>query len=194
MKKSEDMRSGPPFRGRDGSFHSHGTLEVVSGFLLDRILTLLKDDVSSCCGRYLVIVTPMPRYWIPCCPKGKQLDDVERDSDKRRLLRELNRLRAAISGMVARLRRTDSVQVINPLEALGLHNDLQAIEQVMNGPTHLGTASYRMLADSIGLLSPRTASGASPTQVTVLVAAADLRINFLLPTVLEPGGFGSHIS
>jgi hypothetical protein len=110
----EDMRSGPPFRGRDGSFHSHGTLEVVSGFLLDRILTLLKDIVSSCCGRYLVIVTPMPRYWIPCCPKGKQLDDVERDSDKRRLLRELNRLRAAISGMVARLRRTDSKNVLRP--------------------------------------------------------------------------------
>jgi hypothetical protein len=37
----------------------------------------------------------------------------------------------------------------NPLEALGLHEDLQAIEQVMIGPTHLVTAGYRMLADSI---------------------------------------------
>jgi hypothetical protein len=145
----EDMRSGPPFRGRDGKFHSHGTLEVVSGFLLDRILTLLKDVVSSCTGRILVIVTPMPRYWIPCCPKGKQLDEAGSDSDKRRLLRELSRLRSAISGMVARLRRTDSVHVINPLEALGLHDDLQAIEQVMIGPTHLVTASYRMLAECI---------------------------------------------
>jgi hypothetical protein len=145
----DDMRSGPPFRGRDGKFHSHGTLEVVSGFLLDRILTLLKDVVSSCNGRFLVIVTPMPRYWIPCCPKGKQLDEAGSDSDKRRLLRELSRLRAAISGMVARLRRTDNVQVINPLESLGLHDDLQAIEQVMIGPTHLVTASYKVLADSI---------------------------------------------
>jgi hypothetical protein len=145
----EDMRSGPPFRGRDGKFHSHGTLEVVSGFLLDRILTLLKDVVSSCIGRHLVIVTPMPRYWIPCCPKGRQLDEAGSDTEKRRLLRELGRLRTAISGMVARLRRTDNVLVINPLEALGLHEDLQAIEQVMIGPTHLVTAGYRMLADSI---------------------------------------------
>ncbi len=61
----------------------------------------------------------------------------------------MSRLRTAISGMVARLRRTDNVLVINPLEALGLHEDLQAIEQVMIGPTHLVTAGYRMLADSI---------------------------------------------
>jgi hypothetical protein len=43
----EDMRSGPPFRGRDGKFHAHGTLEVVSGVLFDWILTLLKDVVSA---------------------------------------------------------------------------------------------------------------------------------------------------
>jgi hypothetical protein len=118
-------------------------------YSLDRILTLLKDVVSSCHGRLLFIVTPMPRYWIPCCPKGRQLEDAESDQDKRRLLRELSRLRTAISGMVVRLKRSDSVQVVNPMESLGLHDDLQAIEQVMTGPSHLGMASYRMMAESI---------------------------------------------
>ena len=54
----EDMRSGPPYRGKDGKFHAHGTLEVVSGVLFD-ILSYLKDVVSACLGRKLVIVTPI---------------------------------------------------------------------------------------------------------------------------------------
>jgi hypothetical protein len=79
----EDMRSGPPFRGRDGKFHGHGTLEVVSGVFFDRILTLLKDVVSACKGRKLILILPMPRYWIPCCEKGRKLDSLESDSEKR---------------------------------------------------------------------------------------------------------------
>jgi hypothetical protein len=42
----DDMRSGPPFRGRDGKFHSHGTLEVVSGVLFDNF-----DPVEGRCVR-----------------------------------------------------------------------------------------------------------------------------------------------
>jgi hypothetical protein len=83
----DDMRSGPPFRGRDGKFHAHGTLEVVSGVLFDRILNLLKDVVSACNGRKLILILPMPRYWIPCCVKGRRLDNVESDTEKRLLLK-----------------------------------------------------------------------------------------------------------
>jgi hypothetical protein len=145
----EDMRSGPPFRGRDGKFHAHGTLEVVSGVLFDRILTLLKDVVSACKGRKLILILPMPRYWIPCCEKGRKLDSLESDSEKRRLLKDLGRLRSAISGMVARLQATGYVDIISPLEALGVGEDLAAIEQAMNGPAHLTSAGYNMLARAV---------------------------------------------
>jgi hypothetical protein len=145
----DDMRSGPPFRGRDGKFHSHGTLEVVSGVLFDRILTLLKDVVSACKGRKLILVLPMPRYWIPCCEKGRRMDRVESDSEKRRLLKDLGRLRSAILGMVARLQANGDVEVINPLDALGVGEELLAIEQAMNGPVHLTTAGYIMLAKAV---------------------------------------------
>jgi hypothetical protein len=47
---------------------------------------------------------------------------------------------------LARLKRSDSVQVVNPLELLGLHDDLQAIEQVM---MVMVRASYKVLAESI---------------------------------------------
>ena len=110
----EDMRSGPPYRGKDGKFHAHGTLEVVSGVLFDRILTLLKDVVSACKGRKLILILPFPRYWIPCCEKGRKLDSLESDSEKRRLLKDLGRLRSAISGMVARLHATGWVDIIVP--------------------------------------------------------------------------------
>jgi hypothetical protein len=115
----EDMRSGPPFSGRDGKFHAHGTLEVVSGVLFDRIFTLLKDVVSACKGRKLVLILPMPRYWIPCCEKGRRLDSLESDAEKRHLLKDLGRLRSAISGMVARLHANGNVDVVNPLEGSG---------------------------------------------------------------------------
>jgi len=145
----DDMRSGPPFRGRDGKFHAHGTLEVVSGVLFDRILNLSKDVVSACNGRKLILILPMPRYWIPCCDKGRRLDNVESDTEKRRLLKELGRLRSAILGMVARLHASKGVEVINPLDALGVGEELPAIEQVMSGPVHLTTAGYSMLARAV---------------------------------------------
>jgi hypothetical protein len=144
----EDMRSGPPYRGKDGKFHAHGTLEVVSGVLFDRILALLKDVVSACPGKKLVIVTPMPRFWIPCCEKGRKLDSLENDSDKRR------------PGMVARLHATDRVEVINPMEAMGVSGDLQAIEQMMNGPAHLISSGYKLLAEAVIKQARRVDRGA----------------------------------
>jgi hypothetical protein len=145
----DDMRSGPPFRGRDGKFHAHGTLEVVSGVLFDRILTLLKDVVSTCNGRKLILILPLPRYWIPCYEKGRRLDNVESDTEKRWLLKELGRLRSAILGMVARLHANSGVEVINPLDALGVGEELLANEQAMRGPVHLTTAGYIMLARAV---------------------------------------------
>jgi hypothetical protein len=156
----EDMRSGPPYRGKDGKFHAHGTLEVVSGVLFDRILALLKDVVSACPGKKLVIVTPMPRFWIPCCEKGRKLDSLEHDSDKRRLLKDLGRLRSAISGMVARLHATDRVEVINPMAAMGVSGDLQAIEQMMSGPAHLISSGYKLLAEAVIKQARRVDRGA----------------------------------
>jgi hypothetical protein len=156
----EDMRSGPPYRGKDGKFHAHRTLEVVSGVLFDRILTLLKDVVSACPGRKLIIVTPMPRFWIPCCEKGRKLDSLENDSDKKRLLKDLGRLRSAISGMVARLHATDRVDVVNLMEAMGVSGDLPAIEQMMSGPAHLISSGYRMLAGAIIKQARRVDRGA----------------------------------
>jgi hypothetical protein len=91
----------------------------------------------------------MPRVWIPCCDKGKKMDSLENDSDKRRLLKDLGRLRLAIAGMVARLQATDRVNIINPMEVMGVSGDLQAIEQEMNGPAHLITAGYSMLAEAV---------------------------------------------
>jgi hypothetical protein len=79
----------------------------------------------------------------------KKLDSLENDSDKRRLLKDLGRLRSAIAGMAARLQATDRVDVINPMEVMGVNGDLQTIEQMMNGPAHLITAGYRMLAEAV---------------------------------------------
>ena len=105
--------------------------------------------MSACKGRKLILILPMPRYWIPCCEKGKRLDSLESDSEKGRLLKDLGRLRSAISGMVARLHAGGWVDIINPLEALGVGEDLAAIEQAMSGPAHLTSAGYNMLARAV---------------------------------------------
>jgi hypothetical protein len=39
--------------------------------------------------------------------------------------------------------------IINPLDALGVGKDLAAIEQAMNGPAHLTSAGYNMLARAV---------------------------------------------
>jgi hypothetical protein len=51
--------------------------------------------------------------------------------------------------MVARLHASNGVEVINPLDALGVGEELLAIEQAMSGPVHLTTAGYIMLARAV---------------------------------------------
>jgi hypothetical protein len=102
----------------------------------------------------------MPRFWIPCCEKGRKLGSLENNSDKRRLLKDLGRLRSAISGMVARLHATDRVDIINPMEAMGVSGDLQAIEQMMSRPAHLNSSGYRMLAEAVIKQARRVDRGA----------------------------------
>jgi hypothetical protein len=145
----EDMRSGPPFRGRDGKHHAHGRMEVVTGFIMDRIMKQLEELMLACKGRILIIVTPMPRYWLPCCDKQVGLDRTELDGDKARLLREIGRFRRAISSLVMRLRLSSSIKVLDPLSTLEVRDDIPSIEQLMVDTVHLTTGSYQVLGREV---------------------------------------------
>jgi hypothetical protein len=108
----DDMRSGPPYRGRDGNHHAHGKLEIVSGSLMDRSMGFLKEIIMSCKGKELIVVTPMPRFWLPCCAEFSRLAGTGFDADKARLLKEIGKLRRAILSLIMRLHMSSSVKVL----------------------------------------------------------------------------------
>ncbi len=67
----DDMTSKPPFRGRDGKFHSHGRLEVVSGYHLEKILENIGLLLDGCSGRRIILIMPIPRFWVACCARAR---------------------------------------------------------------------------------------------------------------------------
>jgi len=145
----EDMSSRPPFMGRDGKYHSHGRLEVVSGYHLEKILENISLLIDGCCGRRVILIMPIPRYWIVCCTQARAATADETEADKRRLLKELGRFRRAVCNLITRKKMEEKVKVINPLEAIGVRDDLASIEQVMLDPVHLLPACYGMVADEV---------------------------------------------
>lgn len=149
LSVDDDMRSGPPYRGRDGTFHAHGKLEVVSGYLLDRLLGCLKDLMLGCKGKKTIIVLPMPRYWVPCCDRQPKVSEEEGEADRKRLLKDLGRLKRTVVSLAQKLKLGNSVHVLDPLETLGLAEDTGSIEQVMVDSVHLVTGSYRVLGHEI---------------------------------------------
>jgi len=145
----EDMSSRPPFKGRDGKFHSHGRLEVVSGYHLEKILDNIALLIDGCCGRRLILVMPVPRFWIACCAQARSASTEETDADRRRLLKELGRFKRAVTNLISRKKMDEKVKVISPLDVIGVKDDLTSIEQIMLDTVHLLPPCYGMVADEI---------------------------------------------
>jgi hypothetical protein len=145
----EDMSSRPPFKGRDGKYHSHGRLEVVSGYHLEKILDNIALLIDGCCGRRIILVMPIPRFWIACCAQARTASAEDTDADRRRLLRELGRFKRAVSNLISRKKMDEKVKIVSPLEVIGVKDDLNSIEQVMLDPVHLLPACYGMVAEEI---------------------------------------------
>ncbi len=66
------FRCGPPRKGKDGSYHLRGKLTVVTGMQLDSLLDYLSVVLKACKTRQVIIVTPIPRFWLQCCLKHSQ--------------------------------------------------------------------------------------------------------------------------
>jgi hypothetical protein len=145
----EDMSSRPPFKGRDGKFHSHGRLEVVSGYHLEKILENIALLIDGCCGRRIILVMPVPRFWIACCALARAASMEETEADRKRLLRELGRFKRAVSNLISRKKMDEKVKLVSPLDAIGVKDDLASIEQVMLDQVHLLPPCYGMVADEI---------------------------------------------
>jgi len=145
----EDLRSGPPFRGRDGRYHLHGKLAVVSGFQLDNLLSNLKSVLTACGKRQVTVVCPVPRFWLRCCDKQDQGTVEVIEQDRKRVLREINKLRKGIISLTMRLRMSSRVHVLNPMEVLGAGEDIEAVQAQMLDTVHLNPTCYFDLADSI---------------------------------------------
>jgi hypothetical protein len=145
----DDMTSKPPFRGRDGKFHSHGRLEVVSGYHLEKILENIGLLLDGCSGRRIILIMPIPRFWVACCAQARLASAEEMEADRRRLLKELGRFRRAVCNLVSRKKMEEKVKTINPLEAIGVKDDLCAIEQVMLDTVHMLPPCYGMVAEEV---------------------------------------------
>jgi hypothetical protein len=60
------FRCGPPRKGKDGRYHLRGKLTVITGMQLDSLLDYLSVVLKACKTRQVIIVTPIPRFWLQC--------------------------------------------------------------------------------------------------------------------------------
>jgi hypothetical protein len=123
---------------------------------LDRLLENLEGVMLAWTGKLLLIVLPIPRYWIPCC-KVKSTGNTE--EAKLSLLNDLGNFRRKVAGIIARLKVGDSVKLVDPLEVLRLGKSIPDIEQVMADSYHLLPACYDMLAEKVDSLSVGWSAG-----------------------------------
>jgi hypothetical protein len=146
----EDLRSCPPYRGRDGKYHAHGRMELVSGYAMELTMDLLKKVMLGCKGRQLILVGPMPRFWIPCCDKLEPGNAGGSTEDRKRLVKELGKVRRAVISLSMKLHVSQAFHYIDPLAALRVDDDdVRGMEQVMADPVHLFGACYRKLAEEV---------------------------------------------
>jgi hypothetical protein len=141
------LRCGPPKKGKDGKYHLKGKLTVITGMQLDSLLDCLSLVLEACKGRQVILVTPVPRFWLQCCQKHAHLQTGE---DKERLLKELGKFRRALMGLIMRLKVSKSVHLLNPLEVLNVAGSVTDIESVMMDQVHLLSGCYGMIADEAG--------------------------------------------
>jgi hypothetical protein len=67
--------------------------------------------------------------------------------DKERLLRELGKLRRALTGLIMKLKVSKMVHLLNPLQVLNVAESVTNIESVMLDQVHLLSGCYGMIAD-----------------------------------------------
>jgi hypothetical protein len=113
---------------------------------LDSLLEYLAEVLKACKARQVIIVTPIPRFWLQCCLKHAQSGNQTQD-DKERLLRELGTFRRALLGLIMRLKVSKTVHLLNPLEVLNVADSVTDIESIMLDQVHLLSGCYVMLAD-----------------------------------------------
>ncbi len=95
------------------------------------------------------MIMPIPRFWVACCAQARLASAEEMEADRRRLLKELGRFRRAVCNLVSRKKMEEKVKTINPLEAIGVKDDLCAIEQVMLDTVHMLPPCYGMVAEEV---------------------------------------------
>jgi hypothetical protein len=140
------FRCGPPKKGKDGRYHLRGKLTVITGMQLDSLLEYLAVVLKACKSRQVIIVTPVPRFWLQCCLKHSQSGNQIQE-DKERLLMELGKFRRALLGLIMKLKVSKTVHLLNPLEVLNVADSVTDIEFVMLDQVHLLSGCYEMLAD-----------------------------------------------
>jgi hypothetical protein len=119
---------------------------VVTGMQLDSPMDYLAVVLKACKSRQVVIVTPIPRFWLQCRLKHSQAGNQTQE-DKERLLREQGKLRRALLGLIMKLKVSKTVHLLNPLEVLNVADSLTDIESLMLDQVHLLSGCYSMLAD-----------------------------------------------
>ena len=142
----KSMRSGPPRKGKDGKFHLKGKVAVASGLQMDQMLKDVETVLGGCKNRQVIILTPMPRYWIACCEKHRETYSEE---EKEKLLKDLGKFRRQIISIAMRLRISKQVHVVNPLEMLGVRDSPTGIMQLMSDSVHMEDDCYDMLAEEM---------------------------------------------
>jgi len=143
------MRSGPPRKGKDGRYHLRGKLTVVTGIQLDKLLSDLRIVLEGCGKRQVILIMPVPRFWIKCCDGHNTGSEQEAEEDKVRVLRELGKFRMAVLGQVMKLRVSRTVYVLNPMEVLGVSDSVPNPEAMMLDQVHLLSGYYGSLAEEI---------------------------------------------
>jgi hypothetical protein len=160
---------------------------------LDSLLDCLTLVLEACKGRQVILVTPVPRFWLQCCQKHSHLQKQE---DKERLLKELGKFRRALMGLIMRLKVSKTLHLLNPLEVLNVAGSVTDIESVMMDQVHLLSGCYGMIGDEAGQIVEGWKAGKRFPEEKAMPAAKRFKKgggkNPGFKSGYKPGGSGGH--
>jgi hypothetical protein len=129
--------------------HIQGRLVVAKGDQLAQILEYMTPILNAARNGLAVVVTPHPRFLVPCCLKhaaDKTKEEVCRDAE--RTIGAVWSLKRELMQLVAKA-HLKNVVLVSPLEVLGVRDCLEEVMGTMEDGVHLKEECQDKLAGHI---------------------------------------------
>jgi hypothetical protein len=134
----------------DDGFHVNGSLVVAPDFFIKNQIELLKQLVSYCGGRTVLILCPVPRYaTFRCCDDPGHCTNFDDPAYLTSLINDLARVQAAIKKAIPEATAVDTLETLAGQGAKNMDTKVEVVKSCWSqDPVHANLHAYFKLASN----------------------------------------------